>query len=74
MSLTFRVPTRSAFPAEAPRPRSTAAALRRAMRAAVAAARRVYPAVLVLGTLGALFAAMLALRILIWVPLFHANH
>jgi hypothetical protein len=74
MSLAFRLSTRSAFPAESPRRRSTVAALRQAVHTAFAAAKRVYPAVLVLGTLGALFAAMLALRILIWVPLFQANH
>ena len=73
MSLTFRLPTHSALPVEAPRRRSTAAALRLAAHAAFAAAKRVYPAVLVLGTCGALFAAMLALRILIWVPLFHVH-
>jgi hypothetical protein len=73
MSLTFRLPTRSALPAEAPRRRSTAAALRQAAQAAVAAVMRIYPAALVLGTFGVLLAATLALRVLIWLPLFHAN-
>jgi hypothetical protein len=74
MSLDVRWPTHSALPNHAPRQVSVTAALRQAARAGAAAAKRTYRAALVLGTFGALFAAILALRILIWVPLFHANH
>jgi hypothetical protein len=74
MSLDVRWPTHSALPNHAPRQVSVTAALRQAARAAVAAVKRIYPAVLVLGTFGALFAAILALRVLIWLPLFPVNH
>jgi hypothetical protein len=74
MSLAFRLPARSAFPDDSPRQRSATAALRQAARAAFAGAKRIYPAVLVLGTSGLLLAATLALRVLIWLPLFHASH
>jgi hypothetical protein len=74
MSLAFHSPTHSAFLNDSTRRRRVTAALRQAAHAAFAVARRIYPAVLVLGTFGVLLAASLALRVLIWLPLFHVNH
>jgi hypothetical protein len=72
--MTFANPlsNRSGFPSEAPR-RSAPAALWKVVCTALAGAKRIYPDVLVLATLGVLLTAMVALRVLIWVPLFHAK-
>jgi hypothetical protein len=72
--MTFANPlsNRSGFPSEASR-QSAAAALRKAVCTALVGAKRIYPDVLVLASLGVLLTAMVALRVLIWVPLFHAK-
>jgi hypothetical protein len=72
MTFADHLSNRSGFPSEAPR-RRAATALLRAAHPVVAIAKRIYPDVLVLATLGVLLTAMVALRILIWVPLFHAK-
>ena len=53
--------------------RGAAAVLRRAARAALARAKEIYPDLLVLGALGVMLAAMVALRVLIWLPWFHVK-
>jgi hypothetical protein len=72
MTFADHLSNRSGFPSEASR-RSAAAALRKAVCRTLAGAKRIYPDVLVLATLGVLLTAMVALRVLIWVPLFHAK-
>jgi hypothetical protein len=72
MTFADHLSNRSGFASEAPR-RSAAAGLLRAAHPVVVIAKRIYPDVLVLATLGVLLTAMVALRVLIWVPLFHAK-
>jgi hypothetical protein len=72
MTFADHLSNRSGFASEASR-RSAAAGLLRAAHPAVVIAKRIYPDVLVLATLGVLLTAMVALRVLIWVPLFHAK-
>ena len=72
MTFADHLSNRSGFPSEAPR-RNVTAALQGAVLTALAGAKRIYPDVLVLATLGVLLTAMVALRVLIWVPFFHAK-
>jgi hypothetical protein len=72
MTFADHLSNRSGFPSEARR-RNVTAALRGAVLTTLAWAKRIYPDVLVLATLGVLLTAMVALRVLIWVPLFHAK-
>jgi hypothetical protein len=72
MAFADRLSSPSASPIETPR-RSATAVLRRAAHAAVTGARRMFPDLLVLATFGVLLAATVALRVLIWLPLFHAK-
>lgn len=73
MLLAFHLPAPPATPTESPGPGRAAAAVRQAARAALAGAKPVYRGALVLGVFALLLAATLALRLLIWLPLFH-NH
>jgi hypothetical protein len=73
MALAFHLPARPASPARSPRQGRGAAAIRRATRAALAGAKQVGQAVLVLGIFAVMLAAAMALGLLIWVPHFHIN-
>ena len=73
MSLAFHIPVLPAPPIEAVRQGHTAAAIRQAVPAVLAGAKQIYRAVLVLGVFAVLLAAVVALRLLIWLPLFHPH-
>ncbi|HML14814.1 MAG TPA: hypothetical protein VK456_16030 [Xanthobacteraceae bacterium] len=73
MSLAFRLPVLPASSTKSPRQGRTAAAIRQAARPALSGARRVYRAVLVVGMFAVLLVVTIALRLLIWLPLFHAH-
>ena len=71
MSLTVQLPVLPASPTELPRQGRVAAVIRHAALAALAGAKQVGRAVLVLGIFAVMLAAAVALGLLIWVP--HSN-
>jgi len=73
MSLTIRWPAPPAHPTEMPQQSRVVVAIRRAARAALAGAKQVGRAVLVLGTFAVMLGAAMAVGLLIWAPHFHVN-
>jgi len=73
MSLTIRWPALPVHPTETPRQSRVAVAIGRAARAALAGAKQVGQAVLVLGIFAVMLVAAMAMGLLIWVPHFHVN-
>jgi len=73
MSLTIRRPAMPARATESPRQGSVAATVRHRARAALAGAKQVGRAVLVLGIFAVMLVAAMAMGPLIWVPDFHVN-
>ena len=73
MSLAFHLPARPASPTGSDRPGGAAAAIRRAGRAALAGAKQVGRAVLVLGIFALMLVVAMAVGLLIWVPHLHVN-
>jgi hypothetical protein len=73
MSLTIRWPALPAHPTETPQRSRVPVAIRRAARAALAGAKPVGRAVLVLTIFAAMLAAAMAVGLLIWLPRFHVN-
>jgi hypothetical protein len=71
MSLTIRRPAMPAHPTKSPHQGRMAAVIRHAALAALAGAKQVGQAVLVLGIFAVMLAAAMALGLLIWVP--HSN-
>jgi hypothetical protein len=72
MSLTLRWPALPAHPTKSPRPGRTVA-IRHAARAALAGAKQVAQAVLVLCIFAVMLLTAVALGLLIWVPHVHVN-
>ncbi len=73
MPLAFHLPAAPAAQTGSPRQGRVAATIRRAARAALAGARQVARAILVLGTFAVMLVAAMALGLLIWVPHLHVN-
>jgi hypothetical protein len=73
MSLAFHLPLLPASPTESRRQGRAAAVIRHAAFAALAGAKHVGRAALVLGVFVAMLATAMALGLLIWVPHFHVN-
>jgi hypothetical protein len=73
MSLTTRRPAMPARATESPRQGRVAAAIRHSARAALAGAKQVAQAVLVLSIFAVMLTAAMAMGLLIWVPHFHVN-
>ncbi len=73
MSLAFQLPLLPASPTESPRQGRVAAVIRHPAFAALAGAKQVGRAVLVLGIFAVMLAAAMALGLLIWVPHSHVN-
>jgi hypothetical protein len=71
--MVFHLPALRASPSGSSRQGRVAAALRHAVRTALAGAKQVGRAVLVLGIFAVMLAAALALGLLIWMPQFHVN-
>jgi hypothetical protein len=73
MSLAFHLPALPACPTRSPRQARLAAAIRHAVRAALALAKQVGRAALVLAIFALMLAAAMAVGLLIWVPHVHVN-
>jgi hypothetical protein len=73
MSLAFHMPMRPAPSTDSPRRGRVAAAVRQTVRAALAGAKQVGHALLVLSIFALMLVAAVAMGLLIWVPNFHFN-
>jgi hypothetical protein len=73
MSLTFRWPAPPASLTEWPRQSGVSPAIWHATRAALAGAKQVGRALLVLAIFAVMLATAMAMGLLIWVPQFHVN-
>jgi len=73
MSLTTRWPALPAHPTKSPRPGRVPIAIRHAARAALAGAKQVAQAALVLCIFAVMLLTAVSLGLLIWVPHLHVN-